>query len=130
MANNLASVRGMSLRPLEELRAHKAEILALLRRRTAKPEEDADELSLWLLDRCVFRDRSWTAIGSLHLDCAQWRANHRRDVCASRRTFVDALRAEGFTVTDGWCYGLLLKEDLIAHEAFQVAPEPSQQPGS
>jgi hypothetical protein len=40
---------------------------------------------------------------------------------------VAALQAEGFTVTtDGWCYGLLLKEDLTAHEKFQAAPEPGK----
>jgi hypothetical protein len=114
---------------LEELRANKAAIIALLRSRTAKPKHEVDELGLWLLDRCIFRDRSWTPIAALYLDCSQWRADHRHPMHASRRAFVDALRAQGFTVTtDGLCSGLLLKKDWKRHEAFQAAPEPSKPP--
>jgi hypothetical protein len=35
---------------LEELRANKAAIIALLRGRIANPDQDADELGLWLLE--------------------------------------------------------------------------------
>ena len=101
---------------LEQLRANKAAIIALLRSRTAKPEQDVDELGLWLLDRCCFRDRSWTLIAALHLDHARWCKDHERPVPASRRAFERALQAEGFTVTDGWCYGLLFKADVLAME--------------
>ena len=95
---------------------------------TTTPAE-LDELGLWLLNRCAFRDRSWTDIAALQRDCSGWCAAHRWPMPASRRAFVDALQAEGFTVTaDGWCYGLLLKEDLTPHEEFHAVPEFSKQP--
>ena len=111
---------------LEQLRVNKAAIIALLRSRTTRPEHEADELGLWLLDRCIFRDHRWTPIAALHLDCSQWRADHGKPMHASRRPFVAALEAEGFAVTDGWCYGLLLKEGLKGHEKFQAVPEPGR----
>lgn len=117
---------------MDSLRAHKSAIVALLQSRDqqqVEPELDSDALlSEWMLERCAFRDRSWTAIAALHLDCAQWRANYRRDVCASRGAFVAALETEGFIVTDGWVYGLMLKEDWQAHEDIQAVPEPSKPP--
>ena len=112
---------------LEQLRANKAAIIPLLQRGTAKAEHEVHELELWLLDRCVFRDRSWTPIAVLHLDRFRWRPGHGLAVGASRLAFVDALRAQGFTVIpDGLCSGLLLKKDWKRHEAFQAAPEPSK----
>ena len=94
---------------------------------TMPAEHEADELGLWLLGRCVFRD-----VG-LPLPCntsaASGGALAGLPVGASGLAFVDALRAQGFTVTtDGLCGGLLLKKDWKRHEAFQAAPEPSKPP--
>lgn len=114
---------------LEQLRANKAAIIARFQRGTAKAEHEVHELELWLLDRCVFRDRSWTPIAVLHLDRLRWRPGHGLAVGASRLAFADALRAQGFLVTsDSLCRGLLLKKDWKRHEAFQAAPEPSKPP--
>ena len=114
---------------LEQLRANKAAIIALLQGTTARPEHEADELELWLRDRCVFHDRSWTPVAVLHLDRFRWRAGRGLPVALQGLAFVDALRAQGVTVTtDGLCGGLLLKEDWKRHEAFQAAPEPSKPP--
>jgi hypothetical protein len=118
---------------VESLRARKLEIRSLLQSRyqpQADPEQDSEALlSEWMLERCVFRDRSWTPIAALHLDCSRWRADRGLPVVASRLAFVDALRAQGFTVAkDGSCNGLLLKEDWKGHEAFQAAPEHSKPP--
>ena len=118
---------------VESLRARKLEIRSLLQSRyqpQADPEQDGEALlSEWMLERCVFRDRSWTPIATLHLDCSRWRADHGKPMHASRRAFVDALRAQGFTVTaDGLCSGLLLKKDWKRNEAFQAAPELSRPP--
>jgi hypothetical protein len=109
---------------LEELRANKAAIIAFLQSRTdpeADLEQDA-ELGLWMLDRCVFRDHSWSGVAALHLDRSRWCAEHGRPMPGSRRAFVTALQAEGFSVADGLVYGLLLREDLAAHERFHAAP--------
>jgi hypothetical protein len=102
---------------LEQLRAHKQAIVALLRSRTqpqaGHPEQDSEALlSEWMLERCAYRDHSWTLIAALQLDHARWCEDHGRPVCASRLAFVSALEAEGFTVTDGWCYGLLLSRTI------------------
>ena len=92
-------------------------------------ESDSDALGLWMLARCVYRDRCWGGVGALHLDLARWCADHGRPVLASRRPFVAALQEEGFEVTaDGFVYGLILAEDWEAHERYQVAPAGSGQP--
>jgi hypothetical protein len=117
---------------LEELRQHKPEIIALLQSRTEQetgPAPDSDVLGLWMLARCVYRDRCFGGVGALYVDLARWCADHGRPVPASRRAFVTALQAAGFAVTtDGLVYGLMLTEDLEAHERFQAAPEGSGQP--
>jgi hypothetical protein len=115
-----------------ELRQHKPEIIAWLQSRTEQEmesESDSDALGLWMLARCVYRDRCWGGVGALHLDLARWCADHGRPVLASRRPFVAALQEEGFEVTaDGFVYGLILAEDWEAHERYQVAPAGSGQP--
>ena len=84
---------------------------------------------LWLLEQCAFRDRWWGGTGALYLSFARWCASHGRPVPASRAAFVAAIRGEGFQLTsDGFVYGLALREDVLAHEAFQAAPESSELP--
>jgi hypothetical protein len=99
---------------MEELRANKPEIIALLQSRIDQETESApDGDSLpgdWLLERCVYRDRWRGGVGCLYLDAAQWCAEHGRAVPASRRAFVKELQAEGFQVTsDGLVAGLILR---------------------
>ncbi len=116
---------------MEELREHKAEIIGLLQSQPDLPAITPidDGWGLWLLERCVYRDRWWGGAGALCLDLARWRADHGQPVPASRRAFVTALQTEGFQVTsDGLVYGLVLKADLEAHERFQTAPNPAKTP--
>jgi hypothetical protein len=111
---------------IEELRQHKSEIIDLLQRRpdTLAGSLQDDGWGLWLLERCVFRDRWWGGTGALHLDFASWCITHMRPVPASRRAFVAVLQSEGFQVTsDGLVYGLILKADLETHERFHAAPD-------
>jgi hypothetical protein len=50
-------------------------------------------------------------------------------VPASRRVFVTALQAEGFAVTtNGLVYGLVLREDVEAHQRFENPPVPAPAP--
>jgi hypothetical protein len=110
---------------MEELRQHKAEIIGLLQNRLDSPVEGTQDVGsgLWLLERCVYRDRWWGGTAALHLDRARWCADHGRRVPVSRRAFVTGLQAEGFQVTpDGLVYGLILRDDLEAHERFQSPP--------
>jgi hypothetical protein len=118
---------------LAELRQHKPEIIALLQSRTeqeTESEPDSDALGLWMLARCVYRDRCWGGVGALHLDLARWCADCGRPMPASRRAFVMMLQAEGFEVTaDGdFVYGLILASDWEAHEHYRAAPAGSAQP--
>ena len=75
---------------------------------------DGHDLASWISDHCVFRDRCWGAIGALHVDFAQWRADHWQPVPISRRVFEAALIAEERYIEEGFCYGLILKDDLWA----------------
>jgi hypothetical protein len=114
---------------VEELRTHKAEIIALLQSRIEQETESAPDDPLpgeWLLERCVYRDRCFGGVGTLYLDLARWSAAHRQPAPESRKAFTAALQAEGFAVTaDGVVAGLLLREDLEACERTQAVPEPS-----
>jgi hypothetical protein len=98
------------------------------------PEEGPldDGWGLWLLDRCVYRDRWRGGTSSLYVDLARWCVDHGRPVPASRAAFVTGLQAEGFQVTpDGLVYGLILRDDLEAHERFQnPSPRPAISAGA
>jgi hypothetical protein len=115
---------------IDSLRRYKPQIVALLQSRIeteSAPESDA--LGLWMLDRCGFRDRAWGGVGALHLDLARWCADHGQPVPASRRAFIAELQAEGFAVTtDGLVYGLVLPEDVEAHQRCQDPPAPEIAP--
>jgi hypothetical protein len=106
---------------VEELRKHKPEIIDLLLTRTASSEEAKidEEWGLWLLEQCFYVDGWWGGASCLFLDLARWLAERGRPVPASRLAFVTALQAEGFQVSDGLVYGLILKEDWLAHPQFQ-----------
>ena len=103
-----------------DLRAIKAELLELLRERnsTQPPEAEPEDYELglhrWAVSQCIFRERAWGGIGPLHLAYAVWCDQVGQDVPASRRTFENLLTAGGFEISDGFCYGLILKEDLWA----------------
>jgi hypothetical protein len=106
---------------IDELRQHKSEIIDLLQKRPDTPAGSPQDygLGIWLIERCVFRDRWWGGTGALHLDLAGWCIAHRRPVPASRRAFVAVLQSEGFQVTsDGLVYGLILKADLRRKHAM------------
>ncbi len=100
---------------LKEVRENKREIIKLLQRHSAmRAKTSIDEgWSLWLLERCAYRDRCWGMTGALYLSLASWLVDHQQPVPASRRAFVNALQGEGFQVmSDSLVYGLVLKEDL------------------
>ena len=114
---------------VDSLRAYKPEIVALLQSRSEQETDsapDSDAPGLWMLARCVYRDRCFGGVGTLYLDLARWSAAHRQPAPESRKAFTAALQAEGFAVTaDGVVAGLLLREDLEACERTQAVPEPS-----
>jgi hypothetical protein len=112
---------------VDSLRTYKPEIVALLQSRTEQETESApenDALGLWMLERCVYRDRCFGGVGALFLDLARWCADHGQTAPESRRAFTAALQAEGFAVTtDGLVYGLMLGEDLETVMHFQGVPD-------
>jgi hypothetical protein len=117
---------------MDSLRMYKPAIMDLLRSRAQQEQDaadDSDSFGLWMLARCVYRDRAWGGVGALHLDLARWCADHRQSAPESRRVFVESLQAEGFAVTtDGLVYGLMLGEDLEAIERSQTMPQASGTP--
>ena len=110
---------------LEEVRHNKFEIIKQLECRKGTSEEaliDDENLCLWLLERCVFRDRWWGGIASLHVDNARWRAGRGHIVPYSRQAFEEALKEQGFHVENGLAYGLVLKHEEEAFELFREMP--------
>ena len=112
---------------VDSLRAYKPEIVALLQSRSEQETDsapDSDAPGLWMLARCVYRDRCFGGVGALFLDLARWCADHGQTAPESRRAFTAALQAEGFAVTtDGLVYGLMLGEDLETVMHFQGVPD-------
>jgi hypothetical protein len=66
------------------------------------------EFEAWAPVQCVFRDRCFQSVVSLHLDFIVWCAGNGSVPC-TRETFEFLLRDQGFTFADGMVYGLLLK---------------------
>ena len=96
---------------VEQLRAHKQAIMTLLRKRAEGTHSSAVEaMGDWMLNRCIFRDDCWFAIGVLQVDLAEWCNRRGLVVLASRRIFTDALSREGFCIESGFVYGLGLSE--------------------
>jgi hypothetical protein len=114
----------------DSLRTYKPEIVALLQSRSEQEAESAperDALGLWMLARCVYRDRCFGGVGALYLSLARWCAEHGRPAPESRRAFAAVLLAKGFTVTtDGLVVSLVLREDVLAHELFQNPPAKAE----
>lgn len=112
---------------IDSLRTYKPQIVALLQRRTEQETEsvpDRDALGLWLLARCVYRDRCWGGVGALYLDLARWCAERGQPAPESRRAFTAELQEEGFALgTDGLVYGLMLAEDW-ATETSETPAKP------
>lgn len=106
---------------MSKLKEYKMEIMDILKARVAR-ELDAALPGEWLLENCIYGDCWWGGIGCLQLDLACWCANCGQPMLSSRRAFEAALLQEGFWVTsDSLVYGLVLKEDVLAHERFQQA---------
>jgi hypothetical protein len=109
---------------VDELRAHKAQIIALIQSPTHDPEAWMEDFHRWALDRCVYRDRCFGGIGALWSDFGEWAVGHSSVPC-TRRTFELLLTDFGFFFAEGMIYGLILKADLWALDA---RPEASEQP--
>jgi hypothetical protein len=112
---------------MEELRQHKAEIIRLLQNRSEHEAEDPMDAfgpGLWLLARCTLDNRWGTSIGSLYLDFWGWRkeAGLPKPLPES---FAQDIKEAGFQVEDGIVNGLVLKQDMEAHERFQTADNTS-----
>ena len=116
----------------DSLRMFKPQIVALLQSRTEQEPESAPEsdvLGLWMIARCVYRDRCWGGVGALYLDLARWCAAQGRPVPESRRAFTAELQTEGFAVSaDGLVYGMMLAEDAKAYPLSQSTPAASKMP--
>jgi hypothetical protein len=81
---------------LKELRANKLAIIAFLQSRTEQqPDPDNDGLGLCLLDRCLFRDHSWSGVAPLHLDRSRWCAEHGRAMPRVAACFCDGATGGG-----------------------------------
>lgn len=99
---------------VEELRAKKPDILALLQEREM-PDHDpaawAEDFHRWAMTRCRFKDRCFGETGALLSDFGEWATQHD-SVPMRRETFEALLRDQGFFFADGLVYGLILAEDL------------------
>jgi hypothetical protein len=79
--------------------------------RSTEASVHGDNMGLWLLERCVYRDRISTGIWALHLDFASWCADRWQPVPVSRAAFEAALEAAGFYLEYSFCCGVALKDD-------------------
>jgi hypothetical protein len=117
---------------VEQLRAHKREILDLLIGGSSYLEQCQNEdtgpwradLRRWLEANCVSRpgkeDR--TSVSCLLINFAEWGTTHNSIPC-SRMIFEKLLTDAGFRLENGMASGLLLRADLLAHTEFRKYTE-------
>ena len=117
-----------SLRPLvEEIRQRKPELVSILSRKEPRPSDMAavellpdevrywdDALLGWTQARCVFRERSYGAVGKLYEDHVAWAHRTGAPFVADVETFLAILMALGFQVDGGMVYGLIFRADANA----------------
>ena len=75
------------------------------------PSPWAEDFHKWTLARCVYRDRCFGGISSLHRDFCEWVIAHDECPC-TREAFVRLLDQCGFLFVDDFVSGLLLGDDL------------------
>jgi hypothetical protein len=77
-----------------------------------------EALQHWASQRCVYHERCWGGVTSLHLDYAAWCDQEVGEVPCSLLHFTEWLTTQGFQV-DGFrlVHGLVLKSDLCAPAA-------------
>lgn len=117
-----------SCRPLiEELREHKAEIVARISQQEQMPSEDpaawVEDFHRWALSNCRYQDRRFSMIGALHLDFCEWAPAHDSVPCRLQ-TFERLLKASGFLIADGWVSGLCLARWLTREERKRLEAAP------
>jgi hypothetical protein len=128
-----------------ELRLHKAEIIDLIRSRTATPptaseamssdpqDDDPDEWAAdfvaWVDANCVHRPGKddWTAVSTLHIAFCESQIA-RDSVPCTRNAFESLLRQLGCRFSNGMVSGFLLKTDLEAVLCFQAGPAQQAEP--
>jgi hypothetical protein len=71
----------------------------------------AEDFQKWTLARCVYRDRCFGGIGSLHRDFCEWAIACEEPPC-NRQIFEQLLDNAGFLSADGMVSGLILREDF------------------
>jgi hypothetical protein len=69
-----------------------------------------DAFWCWIEAECVFRQRCFGGIGSLHVHFCEWAKDHD-SVPSTRQTFERLLADAGFLIADGMVSELVLAED-------------------
>jgi len=90
------------------------------------PERWPDSFTRWLDFACVRQKRSFTGLVSLHRAFGEWQTEHgdwtpTPDEMEKRLVELDFLVGE--VAGSKLVAGLAFRDDLAAHEAFQVTPE-------
>ncbi len=74
-----------------------------------------DPLQCWVKQRCVYRDRCYAGVHSLHADYVDWCRFEAMEVPCSLTQFKEWLACQSFQLdVSGFVYGLILKTDLAA----------------
>ena len=77
----------------------------------------AEDFHRWALQRCIWHDRCFGGVASLHDDFCGW-AIARNEVPCRREAFEWLLRHAGMFVVDGLVSGLILRQDFEAYSDF------------
>jgi hypothetical protein len=81
------------------------------------PDAWAEDFHIWALSQCVYHDRCFGGIRSLHRHFSNWAIAREVDPC-TLESFKWLLDNAGFFSADGMVSGLILKEDFDALRGY------------
>jgi hypothetical protein len=69
------------------------------------------EFEAWASQACVYLDRAFGGVGTLHVAFSEWCVRNRSVPC-TRAVFEELLNTQGFLVCDALVSALVLRKDL------------------
>jgi hypothetical protein len=92
----------------------------------ADPATWSEAFHHWALDRCVYQERWFNAIGALHRDFRDWCLD-REEVPCGLATFEQLAVDAGFLLEDGFVKGLTLKRDCETYAPLKQNGERTKE---
>lgn len=121
------SPRAAALPMMQQLKARKLEIIAILRGVSVEYLKWREPFTQWIESSCIFHPLWFGGLTCLHRQFSEWMNTRDGDPC-DRESFIRLLRESGYLMgrVEGTILvsGLALRDDV---EAYADAPAPSRE---